>query len=61
MQLRDAKFNSALYLLQQVEKHNTQRLLELAQTTPVYEFKTEHVILELQSLLHGVTSRDVPE
>ena len=64
MQLRDAKFNSALYLLskkEQVEEHNTQRLLELAQTTPVYEFKAEYVILESRSLPHGVTSRDVPE
>ena len=64
MQLRDATFNSALYLLprkEQVEEHNTQRLLELAQTTPVYEFKAEHVTLELCSLSHGVTSRDVPE
>ena len=64
MQLRDAKFSSALYLLprkEQVEEYNTQRLLELAQTTPVYEFKAEHVILESRSLPHGVTSRDVPE
>ena len=47
VQLRDAKFRSALYLLprkDQVEEYNTQRLLELAQTTPVYEFKAEHVI-----------------
>ena len=64
VQLRDAKFSSALYLLprkEQVEEYNTQRLLELAQTTPVYEFKAEHVILESRSLPHGVTSRDVPE
>ena len=27
----------------------------------MYEFKAEHVILESRSLLHGVTSRDVPE
>ena len=49
VQLRDAKFNTALYLLprkEQVEEHNTQQLQELAQTTPVYEFKAEHVILE---------------
>ena len=62
MQLRDAK--SALYLLprkEQVEEYNTQRLLELAQTTPVYELKAEHVILESHSLPHGVTFRDVPE
>ena len=41
VQLRDAKFSSALYLLprkEQVEEYNTQQLLELAQTTPVYEF-----------------------
>ena len=64
VQLRDAKFSSALYLLprkEQVEEHNTQRLLELAQTTPVYEFNAEHVILETRYLPHGVTSRDVPE
>ena len=64
MQLRDAKFSSALYLLprkEQVEEYNTQRLLELAQTTPVYEFKAEHVILESRHLPQGVTSRDVPE
>ena len=64
VQLRDAKYNSALYLLprkEQVEEHNTQRLLELGQTTPVYEFKAEHVILESRSLPHGVASRDVPE
>ena len=64
VQLRDAKFSSALYLLQrkeQVEEYNTQRLLELAQTTPVYEFNAEHVILESRYLPHGVTSRDVPE
>ena len=64
MQLRDAQFNSALYLLprkEQVEEYNTQRLLELAQTTAVYEFKAEHVILESRYLPHGVTSRDVPE
>ena len=59
VQLHDAKFSSALYLLprkEQVEEYNTQRLLELAQTTPVYEFKAEHVILESRSLPHGVTS-----
>ena len=42
VQLCDAKFSLALYLLprkEQVEECNTQRLLELAQTTPVYEFK----------------------
>ena len=42
VQLRDAKFNSALYLLprkEQVEERNTQRLLELAQTTPVMNLK----------------------
>ena len=64
VQLRDAKFSSALYLLprkEQVEEYNTQRLLELAQTTPVYEFNAEHVILESRYLPHGVTSRDVPE
>ena len=64
VQLRDAKFSSALYLLpikEQVKEYNTQRLLELAQTTPVYEFNAEHVILESRYLPHGVTSRDVPE
>ena len=64
VQLRDAKFSSALYLMprkEQVEEYNTQRLLELAQTTPVCEFKAEHVILESRYLPHGVTSRDVPE
>ena len=64
VQLRDAKFSTALYLLprkEQVEEHNTQRLQELAQTTPVYEFKAEHVILESRHLPRGVTSRDVPE
>ena len=38
VQLRDAKFSSALYLpprKEQVEEYNTQRLIELAQTTPV--------------------------
>ena len=64
MQLHDAKFNSALYLLprkEQVEEDNTQRLLKLAQTTPVYKFKAKHAILESCSLPHGVTPRDVPE
>ena len=64
VQLHDAKFSSALYLMprkEQVEEYNTQRLLELAQTTPVYEFKAKHVILESRYLPHGVTSRDVPE
>ena len=64
VQLRDAKYNSALYLLprkEQVEEHNTQRLLELGQSTPVYNFKAEHVILESRSLPYGVASRDVPE
>ena len=64
VQLRDAKFSSALYLLprkEQVEEYNTQRLIELAQITPVYEFKAEHVILESRHLPQGVTSRDVPE
>ena len=64
VQLCDTKFSSALYLMprkKQVEEYNTQRLLELAQTTPVYEFKAEHVILEACYLPHGVTSRDVPE
>ena len=64
VQLRDAKFSSALYLLprkEQVEEHNMQRLLELAQTTPVYEFNAEHAILESCYLPHGVTSWDVPE
>ena len=64
VQLCDPKFNSALHLLprkDQVEEYNTQRLLELAQTTPVYEFKAEHIILESRYLPHGVTSRDVPE
>ena len=53
-----------MYLLprkEQVEEHNNQRLLELAQNTPVYEFKAEHLILESRSLPHGVMSRDVPE
>ena len=45
----------------QVDEYNTQRLLELAQTTPVYEFKAKHVILESRHLPHGVTSQDVPE
>ena len=36
-------------------------MLELAQTTPVYEFKAEHVILESHHLPQGVTSRDVRE
>ena len=27
----------------------------------MYKFKAEHVILELRSLVHGVTSRDVAE
>ena len=61
VQLQDS---SALYLLprkEQVEEYNTQRLLELAQTTPVYEFKAEHIILESCYLPHGVTSRDIPE
>ena len=64
VQLRDAKFSSALYLMprkEQVEEYNTQRLLELAQTAPVYEFKAEHVILESRYLPYGVTSQDVPE
>ena len=64
VQLHDAKFSSALYLMprkEQVEEYNTQRLLELAQTTPVCEFKAEHIILESRYLPHGVTSRDVPE
>ena len=64
IQLQDPVFSSALYLLprkEQVEEYNIQRLLELAQTTPVYEFKAEHVILESRHLSHGVTSRDVPE
>ena len=64
VQLQDLVFNSALYLLprkEQVSEYNTQRLLELAQTTPVYEFKAEHVILESRHLPHGVTSRNVPE
>ena len=63
-QLRDPKFNSALYLLprkDQVEEYNTEQLLELAQTTPVCEFKAEHIILESRHLPYGVTSRDVPE
>ena len=57
-------FSSALYLLpkkEQVEEYNKERLLELAQTTPVYEFKAERVILESRYLPHGVTSQDVPE
>ena len=29
------------------------------QTTPVYEFKAEHIILESRHF--GMTSRDVPE
>ena len=64
VELCDPKFSCALYLLprkEQVEEYNAQRLLELAQTTPVYEFKAEHIILESQRLPHGVTSRDVPE
>ena len=61
VQLRDAKFSSALYLMPRKEEYNTQRLLELAQTAPVYEFKAEHIILESRYLPHGVTSRDVPE
>ena len=64
VQLQDPMFSSALYLLprkEQVEEYNTQWLLELAQTTPVYEFKAEHVILESRYVPHGVTSRDVPE
>ena len=36
-------------------------MLELAQITPVYEFKAEHIILESHHLPYGVTSRDVPE
>ena len=57
-------FSSALYLLprkEQVEEYNTQQLLELAQTIPVYEFKAKHVILESHHLPHGMTSQDVPE
>ena len=64
VQLQDPVFSPALYLLprkEQVEEYNTQRLLELAQTTPVYEFKAEHVILESHYLPHSVTSLDVPE
>ena len=64
VQLHDPKFNYALYLLPrkaQVEEYNTQRLHELPQTTSVYEFKAEHIILESRYLPHGVTSRDVPE
>ena len=64
MQLRDAKFSSALYLLprkEQVEEYNTQQLLELAQTTPVYEYKAEHNILESHHLPQGETSQDVLE
>ena len=64
MQLHDPIFNSVLYLLSrkdQVEEYNSQRLLELAQTTPVYKFKAEHIILESHYLPHGVTSRDMPE
>ena len=64
MQLCDPKFNSALHLLprkDQFEEYNTQWLLDLAQTTPVYEFKAEHIILESRYLPHSVTSRDVPE
>ncbi len=60
--MRDAKFSSTLYLMprkEQVEEYNTQRLLELAQTTPVYEFKAEHVILESRYLPLGVTSWDL--
>ena len=41
--------------------YNPQQLLELAQTTPVYEFKAEHVILEFCHLPQGVTFQDVPE
>ena len=64
VQLQDPVFSSALYLLprkEQVEEYNTQRLLELAQNTPVYEFKGEHVILESRHLPHGVKSQDIPE
>ena len=64
VQLRDHKFNSALYLLprkDQVEEYNTEQLLELPQTTPVYEFKAEHIILESRHPPYGVTSRDVPK
>ena len=64
VQLQDPVFSSALYLLprkEQVEEYNTQWLLELALTTPVYEFKAKHVILESCYLPHGVISRDVPE
>jgi len=59
VQLHDPKFSCALYLLprkEQVEEYNAQQLLELAQTTPVYQFKAEHIILESQRLPHGVTS-----
>ena len=64
VQLQDPVFNSALYLLprkEQVEEYNTQQLLEIVKTTPVYKFKAEHVILESCHLPHGVTSWDVPE
>ena len=64
VQLQDPVFTSALYLLprkEQVEEYNTQLLLELAQTTPVYEFKAEHVILKSRHLPHDVTSLDVPK
>jgi len=59
VQLRDPKFSCALHLLprkEQVEEYNAQQLLELAQTTLVYEFKAENIILESQHLPHGVTS-----
>jgi len=64
VQLRDPKFSCALYLLprkEQVWEYNAQQLLKLVQTTPVYEFKAKHIILESQCLPHGVTSRNVPE
>ena len=53
VQLRDARFNTALYLLPRKE--------QVGQTTPVYEFKAEHVVLKSRHLPQGVTSRDVPE
>jgi len=64
VQLNDPKFHSALYLLprkEQVEEYNTQCLLELSRTNPVYEFKAQHCILESRHLPQGVTSRTVPE
>ena len=53
VQLRDAKFSSALYLLPRKEQ------VKRAGTN--YSSVREHVILESCSLPHGVTSRDVPE